>query len=85
MCVGGGVVSNGGKQTTTGHSENTCILTFHCELGLRAVMEGLAAVGAPVGHGQFVYGKTVFSAPVFQCILRSRVDKHSLPHPLHLF
>lgn len=80
----GGAVSNGGKQTTTGHSENTCTLTFHCELGLRAIMEGFTAVGTPVGHGQFVDGETVFSALVFQCILGSRVDQHPLPHPLHL-
>lgn len=80
----GGVADNGCKQTTTGHSENTCTLTFHCELGLRAVMEGFTAVGAPVGHGQFVDTETVFSALVFQGILCSGVDEHPLPHPLHL-
>lgn len=66
------------------HSENTCTLTFHSELGLCAVMEGFAAVGASVGCGQFVDSETVFEALVFECVLGSRVDEHSLPHPLNL-
>lgn len=56
------------------HSENTCTLTFHSELGLCAVVEGFAAVGASVGCGQFVDGETVFEALVFKCVLGSRVD-----------
>lgn len=78
------VSGNGAKQTTTWHSENTCTLTFHCELGLRAVMEGLTAVGASVGHGELVDGETVFSALVFDGVLGSVVDQHPLSHPLHL-
>lgn len=70
----GGKVSDHGKQTNAGHSENTCTLTFHSKLGLCAVMEGFAAVGAPVRHGQLVDGETVFEALVSQCILGSGVD-----------
>lgn len=47
-------------------------------------MESLTAVGAPIRHGQFVDGETVFSALVFHRTLGSRVDQHPLPHPLHL-
>lgn len=69
--MGGGDVGDWGEQSKR---ENTCTLTFHSELGLRAVVEGFAAVGAPVGCGQFVDGETVFEALVFKCVLGSRVD-----------
>lgn len=66
------------------HSENTCTLTFHSELGLRAVVEGFAAVGAAVGRGHLVDGQAVSEALVLECVLGSGVDQDSLSHPLDL-
>ncbi|TNN61902.1 hypothetical protein EYF80_027918 [Liparis tanakae] len=81
--AGGGAVGNGGKQTTPRRSDDACTLTLHRELGLRAVVEGFAAVGAPVRYGQFVEGETVAAAVVCEGAPGPRVDQYPLPHPLH--
>ena len=61
-----------------------CTLTLHGELGLRAVVERLAAVAAAVGDGQLVDGQAVRAPLPFQAVLGPRVQQHPLPHPLHL-